>query len=424
MKKYKRNKINLFFENNGVKPSIKNREPFLNAIPSNLVPSVTIPVHEQHPAESYFGVGPGEFFSRFNVITTISTDDKFFYPIIYSLSRLVDYVDQISIPISILEAIDQGSCKILIVCAYEGWPWFMYDALVEPLAQKHNIDLDKFVVMTGNVTKSPKYKNIVFNNWELLSRQRDTNTDYKLGKDAIFNRDSPREHKFICLNRRASMHRFGTVAKLYPYKDQGLLSFCQVGQDTHDTYPGMQYYYNQLKLFKEKYPNIYKNNWLPQKLSEKIPLLLPEHIDPYNANLNSTNPTNDEYPNKFYNSYLMITTETTVEGTVFFSEKMFKSIIYFQPFVLVGQYRALEYFKSLGYKTFSNVIDESYDQEIDIEKRLEMSIQSAIEFMQRKDLEEVMKSQWPVFEHNYKLFIDRSKLLYNKLTQDLERMLE
>tara|TARA_B110000879_G_scaffold185692_1_gene246280 strand:- start:1285 stop:2550 length:1266 start_codon:yes stop_codon:yes gene_type:complete len=421
MKKNK-NKINLFFEHNGVTKVVKKRKPFLNAIPLKIVSKVIIPPYAQHHAESYFGVGSGQFFNRFNALTSVPHNEKFYYPIIFSLSQLIDYVNELIIPNFILDAINHGTCKILIVCTYEGWPWTMYDSLIEPLAERYNIPLDAFVAMTGNLTKNPKYKTIYFSNWEVSPRWRNTTLDRKLGYDAIFNRTEPRKHKFICLNRRATVHRFAVIAKLFPHRDQGLLSFCQVGHSPNDRPPKLTYYWNNLDGFKENYPNIYKE-WVDLKITEHLPLILPKDIDPYDVTQDDVNPTNDEYPDKFYNSYLHITTETTAIDTGFFSEKMFKPIIYFQPFVVVGQYRALEYFKELGYKTFSDVIDESYDLEPDLELRSEKATTAAINFMQRDDLDEIMKQLWPIFEHNFNLFVSRFDLLFDKLTQDLRENL-
>ena len=415
----KKNKINLFFENDGVKRPVINREPFLNAIPSGLVSKVILPPYDSHHAEAYFGVGSGQFFNRFNVHTSVPTNKKFYYPIIYSLSQLVNYVDKLSIPNFILESINKGYCKILIVCAYEGWPWNMYDALVEPLAKRYNIPLDKFVVMSGNITESPKYKNVYFSNWEVSPRYRETETDLKLGYDAIFNRSQPRKYKFICLNRRATHHRFAGVTKFFPFRDQGLLSFGQVG---HGEPNKLQYYNYQKSDFAKDYPRTYKE-WNKLKIESHLPLVLPKDIDPYDITDHTVNPTDDQFPDKFYDSYLNITSETTVKDTGFFSEKMFKSVIYFQPFVLIGQHRSLEFFKNLGYKTFSNVIDESYDSEINNELRLEMATNAAYKFMNRNDLDKVMKDLWPIFEHNYNNFVKRFDTAFIELTDGLRKSL-
>lgn len=53
------------------------------------------------------------------------------------------------------------------------------------------------------------------------------------------------------------------------------------------------------------------------------------------------------------------------------TEKSLRPIACGQPFILAATHGSLEYLKSYGFKTFSSVIDESYDQIENPEKRLE-----------------------------------------------------
>lgn len=48
---------------------------------------------------------------------------------------------------------------------------------------------------------------------------------------------------------------------------------------------------------------------------------------------------------------------------VHLTEKIFKPIVMYQPFILFGGPHSLEYLKSYGFKTFDSVWDESYDRE-------------------------------------------------------------
>jgi hypothetical protein len=67
-----------------------------------------------------------------------------------------------------------------------------------------------------------------------------------------------------------------------------------------------------------------------------------------------------------------------VSETVFYydklhlTEKIFKPIVSKRPFILVAAPGNLAYLKSYGFKTFDRWIDESYDDEQDPAKRLEM----------------------------------------------------
>jgi hypothetical protein len=52
------------------------------------------------------------------------------------------------------------------------------------------------------------------------------------------------------------------------------------------------------------------------------------------------------------------------------TEKSLRPIAVGQPFILAGTHGSLEYLRSYGFKTFSECWDESYDLEVDPEKRL------------------------------------------------------
>ena len=52
-------------------------------------------------------------------------------------------------------------------------------------------------------------------------------------------------------------------------------------------------------------------------------------------------------------------------------EKIFRNIHYSKPFILVGQFDTLAEFKRLGYQTFNELFDESYDTEKDSDTRLQ-----------------------------------------------------
>ena len=53
------------------------------------------------------------------------------------------------------------------------------------------------------------------------------------------------------------------------------------------------------------------------------------------------------------------------------SEKTFRNIHYKKPFILVGQPFTLRELRKLGYRTYNEIIDESYDTEEDSDSRLE-----------------------------------------------------
>jgi len=412
-------KINLLYENNGVNnPMISDRFPYLNAMPTKLaLQTVSKERISSCTAHTHFGNLGSIFYKLFSVNTTIPKGSKFYYPITFDLQQLLSKVEQMSIPIEVIDEINNGMCKVLIVCVYEGWDWPIFEALISPLAANHNIDVDKFVVVSANFTKHYMYHTIYFNHWEISSRYT---ADYReIAYDTIFNQ-SPREYKFICLNRRSTLHRFPVVTKLFPYRNQGLLSFWQKGYTQDDGPPKLTHYNYQKNQFAMKFPGVFQE-WETLKIENSLPLVLPSEFDPYD--IRNSNPVDDSYIEKFFKSYLHIVTETKTESQGFFSEKTFKPFMYFQPFVFVGQYQGLAKLRDLGYKTFSSIIDESYDNEINTLLRIEKASNAAINFINRNDLHEVMKQIWPILEHNNSLFRQRFDLIIDNLSLDLKHYL-
>jgi hypothetical protein len=67
-----------------------------------------------------------------------------------------------------------------------------------------------------------------------------------------------------------------------------------------------------------------------------------------------------------------VVVESAISQPTFISEKIFKPIAYYHPFVVWGSAYSLQYLHEQGFETFGHVIDESYDTELDHKKRLQM----------------------------------------------------
>jgi hypothetical protein len=103
------------------------------------------------------------------------------------------------------------------------------------------------------------------------------------------------------------------------------------------------------------------------------------------------------------------------DGTLSLTEKIFKSIISFQPFIFATKNGILKLMRDLGYKTFEPFIDESYDNEEDDEKRLLM-IYDEIKKLCNMTKEEIHNWYWSMEEilihnHNHLLSICHNKML-------------
>jgi hypothetical protein len=98
----------------------------------------------------------------------------------------------------------------------------------------------------------------------------------------------------------------------------------------------------------------------------------------------------DISPDIFSDAYLSIITETFFEGPVYFSEKTFNSMLYNHIFVYLGPPHSLAYLRSLGFKTWAHIIDESYDGIENSAERLFALTHSLNTFLS-KPLEEIQQ---------------------------------
>jgi hypothetical protein len=139
-----------------------------------------------------------------------------------------------------------------------------------------------------------------------------------------------------------------------------------------------------------------------------------------------------ENKDMYLNTYLSIVTESVFfqEDVNFpsgyLSEKVFKPIGHSQPFILVGPANSLKYIKErFGYKTFEPFIDESYDDEYDDFKRLEL-IKIEIDKFSNKTKEEkdeFLNNIKDICLYNQNLFLEYGKSLNTPLKYNAEMQL-
>tara|TARA_R100001594_G_scaffold137762_1_gene181002 strand:+ start:15 stop:872 length:858 start_codon:yes stop_codon:yes gene_type:complete len=90
------------------------------------------------------------------------------------------------------------------------------------------------------------------------------------------------------------------------------------------------------------------------------------------------------------------------------TEKTLIPIMYKKPFFLLGPINGLEILKSYGFKTFSGIIDESYDKETDLNKKIDMVMSELLRLSKKsnEELFEITKKVNSVVNHNYDIFIE------------------
>jgi len=110
-----------------------------------------------------------------------------------------------------------------------------------------------------------------------------------------------------------------------------------------------------------------------------------------------------ERKDTYLNSYINITTESLFfEDCWYMSEKIFKPIANLQPFIIIGSPQTLKTLKQLGFETFSDFWDESYDEETDPLKRIE-KIYKLLEYLNNLSMDEIhniYQKSIPILKHN------------------------
>lgn len=110
-------------------------------------------------------------------------------------------------------------------------------------------------------------------------------------------------------------------------------------------------------------------------------------------------------------------------GKLHLTEKIFKPIVAKQPFLLLAAKGNLAYFKSYGFKTFSDFWDESYDDIEDDNKRVDavFNILHKLSQLSYEQQCELRKATKEIVEHNwYHFYYELKGIVVDELTDNLK----
>lgn len=199
-----------------------------------------------------------------------------------------------------------------------------------------------------------------------------------------------REKYFLCMNRNSErMHRTYLVADLVEngLRDKGLIS-----------------------LFKS--PTVDKKCKQDTRLNELIGKQYPFTIDyedaEFVAHLHNFFNTKESW----MDTYFSVVNETTNSNKhIFITEKSIRPMIYFHPFIIHGDYGILQKIKELGFETFPEFFDESYDSIENQEERRKFIVNEVTKLC-NKPLEEIhllYQEVIPKLIHNRNLLVEMAK---------------
>lgn len=127
------------------------------------------------------------------------------------------------------------------------------------------------------------------------------------------------------------------------------------------------------------------------------------------------------YRDSWYNTTAMsLVMETAADSngnTVpFITEKTFKPMAFFHPFVVCGDWQTLDYLHTLGFETFDNLFDETYDSIKPWQQRCRFAVEQCLTFDSETNSYDYLTKQ--KLQHNHQHFFDQS-LVIDKITKEV-----
>ena len=174
-----------------------------------------------------------------------------------------------------------------------------------------------------------------------------------------FKVDRIREKKFTCLNGAFREHRLILVSELFRsgLENDGYISY--IVNTGYNNQPPIESEIDNVDkdLLKYYMDIIVPNIPLTTELEKGMEL-----IEPYI----STSYVHEMYTNSYFN----IVTETSynwnstsiIDNNIYLTEKTYRPIFGMQPFIMVSNPGVLKHLKDMGFKTFPEFFDESYDE--------------------------------------------------------------
>ena len=262
-----------------------------------------------------------------------------------------------------------------------------YNDLDEKTITKHAVRAGFFSENVHFITENTKSHDLANTTYmcydELLYRHRN------ISNPTVFHTQA-RSKKYTALVRTHKEWRAYTMARLW---SKGL----------HES--GYFSYNNQLTVENDVNPIDTSNLGSLKHHTEFFLKLAPFHCDLL---------TPDEHADMKYtvglhhsDSYFNFILESNLTGPVRLTEKVFKAIKHCQPFVIVGAQGSVQQLREMGYQTFNNVVDHSYDTIEDTTERWEAVCTEMCRIAKSKKIHSMYIDCKDDLLHNQQLFLSK-----------------
>ena len=120
-------------------------------------------------------------------------------------------------------------------------------------------------------------------------------------------------------------------------------------------------------------------------------------------------------------AYSVVTETNAQHNYVFFTEKIARSIVCERLFIVLSSYRYLHYLRQAGFQTFGDIINESYDLEVDDTRRWRMAFEQ-MQVLAIIDQQQVLDRIRPIVKHNRQVLLQTD--WHKKMSQQVGQILE
>jgi hypothetical protein len=298
-----------------------------------------------------------------------------------------------------LHSLRTESTILIVDYTYEGFSPTQCPIIkiLEKNCLKYNINPKKIFYFSGNLRDSSDIINVMpmfvldYNfNWKNIQKLDQVKTTF-LQKNV--------DDIILSLSRRNRSHRVMAHAILI---NSELNDYSIISQDNCKNFK-----INDGLLSKA---GLTHKQW--KRFQKQLPRIANKNDFEINAVFNS-------FPNLHNNTCFSIVNETEINNyndtSMFFSEKILKPIINFQPFVIYGQCGINHALLELGYKLYDDYFDLSFDWEPDNIIRYRKLLESITPLVKQLALISVKEQMdWrfkniELLEHNYNIFLQQQQ---------------
>jgi len=301
-----------------------------------------------------------------------------------------------------LKDLRKGRALLLFDQSFEGyqttWLWSYFHSECE----KYQISPKAIIYVTGNLIADAQYEKwakqnsikermsvIPYSHFEkdVFMMNSSLKNPITLEQSIEYKKQNLEKIKsYNCLQKRLRNHRIWFYTKLYKANllNDGLVSMNQIN-NYHVNIEGVPIDIDEVKESAQV---------LPLKIYGKD-----NNIEPDNYYIRRI------LSEVYLDSWVSVISEASFadnENTVFISEKTYKSIANFHPFIILGNKGSLHKLRQMGYKTFDGFIDESYDT-LSTFDRFDAIIESINKIKSIEDKLSWYTSMKDILIHNYQV---------------------